>query len=455
MRSSAFIVLVGLMALCTVSAVQYTPAALADEITKLPGLDFPINFRQFSGYLTVDQAKERNLFYWFVESQNDPAKDPVFLWTNGGPGCSGLIGFFTEHGPFQVKPDGKTLEANNMTWNKLANIMYIEAPAGVGFSYSNDHSDYHVGDWRTADDNYKAILQFLARFPHLNQSDFHLSSESYGGHYAPTLAKAIVDGNKAGKNPQINLKGFAVGNPYTDPEENSIYGAIPTFWGHSLISKPTWDNVNKHCIPKADSQCNYWQNIANAEIGNLDPYGLDFPVCLVQSQRLRMMEFLTPPEQRHLRLKTNFDPCVDNYAANYLNLPEVVSAIHANPKLGYKWNECSNILRYNQSELDVPMQPVYQYLLANAHQLKIFIFSGDNDSICATLGTQHWLYNLGLPVTSPWKAWTARSGQVGGYLVKFKGISLLTVHGAGHEVPHYTPELGFEVLEMYLNNFVF
>lgn len=96
-------------------------------------------------------------------------------------------------------------------------MMYIEAPAGVGFSYSNDQSDYSVGDARTAADNYQAILQFLARFPQLKSNDFYITSESYGGHYMPTLAVAIVNGNKAGINPKINFKGFAVGNPYTDP----------------------------------------------------------------------------------------------------------------------------------------------------------------------------------------------------------------------------------------------
>lgn len=77
------------------SASAYTPEALADQITNLPGaekLDF--GFNQFSGYLTVDGTKQ--MHYWFVESMEDPANAPVSFWTNGGPGCSGLIGFLTE-----------------------------------------------------------------------------------------------------------------------------------------------------------------------------------------------------------------------------------------------------------------------------------------------------------------------------------------------------------------------
>lgn len=48
--------------------------------------------------MTVDESHGRNLFYYFVESEGNPSKDPVVLWLNGGPGCSSFDGFIYEHG---------------------------------------------------------------------------------------------------------------------------------------------------------------------------------------------------------------------------------------------------------------------------------------------------------------------------------------------------------------------
>ncbi len=78
--------------------------------------------------------------YWFVTSQNNPATDPVVLWLNGGPGCSSMDGLFIEQGPLLF--DGTytngipNLQANPQSWNRVANMLYIEAPVGVGFSFS-------------------------------------------------------------------------------------------------------------------------------------------------------------------------------------------------------------------------------------------------------------------------------------------------------------------------------
>lgn len=74
-----------------------------------------------------------------------------------------------------------------------ANVLFLESPAGVGFSYSNTTSDYSTnGDRKTAEDNHVFILNWLERFPEYKNRDLYLSGESYAGHYVPQLAHNIL-----------------------------------------------------------------------------------------------------------------------------------------------------------------------------------------------------------------------------------------------------------------------
>lgn len=130
--------LVGGVLLCLLAVLQlgcwaqYPP----DDVTHLPGMTFKPNYQQWSGHLQARPGKY--LHYWFVTSQRDPIKDPLVLWLNGGPGCSSLDGFLSENGPLHVNDNGDTLYENKFSWNKIANVLYLESPAGVGFSYSDD-----------------------------------------------------------------------------------------------------------------------------------------------------------------------------------------------------------------------------------------------------------------------------------------------------------------------------
>ena len=122
-------------------------------------------------------------------------------------------------GPFFPNPDGSlSLVPNVWTWTRNANVIFIEQPAGVGFSFSDTAADYTVGDERAAADVYEFLKLFVARYPQYSSRDLYLSGESYGGHYVPSEAAAVVRGNAAGGVPQLNLKGFMVGNAWTVAE---------------------------------------------------------------------------------------------------------------------------------------------------------------------------------------------------------------------------------------------
>ena len=82
------------------------------------------------------------LHYWFIEAETDSSFAPVVLWLNGGPGSSSLIGLLTENGQVATNvnslvPEGQVPKVfyNPYSWSQVANVVYLEQPKGVGFSY--------------------------------------------------------------------------------------------------------------------------------------------------------------------------------------------------------------------------------------------------------------------------------------------------------------------------------
>lgn len=465
----SFVTKGAVLAATVLSGAAYTEEALADQITALPGAEnLDITFNQFSGYLTVDNTKQ--MHYWFVESMNDPANAPVAFWTNGGPGCSGLLGFLTEQGPFRPQKD-MSLHFNEYAWNQVANMVFIESPVGVGYSYSTAEDttdDYQMDDAETAQDNYDLIQAFMQRFPEYSSNKMYISSESYGGHYMPTLAKEIVDQNTAGQNPKLNFKGFAVGNPFTEPYSGTP-AMVDTYWGHQLLAKPIVKEFQDECvdakIPNA-TICELLFYDIYFGVGNINPYALDYPVCNEDSvarhgrgQRhallVNMLGGVETESSKKLYeaiLKSDaYEPCADDYATDYMNLESVQKAIHVNPEI--KWAECSRSIRYDQKDGRTSMVPIYQYLIDGGFDLDILVFSGDDDGVCATIGVQNWIWDLGYELTGRMYQSYEVAGQMAGYATKWAAAKLgfVTVHGAGHEVPTYKPEVALELWKKYLN----
>ncbi|KAK3077119.1 hypothetical protein LTS18_011169 [Coniosporium uncinatum] len=85
-----------------------------------------------------------NTFFWFVESRLNPATSPLTIWLNGGPGSSSMIGLVNENGPCEVvqlpnNPDGSFggygTQARMWGWDRSSNILYVDQPDQVGFSF--------------------------------------------------------------------------------------------------------------------------------------------------------------------------------------------------------------------------------------------------------------------------------------------------------------------------------
>jgi hypothetical protein len=133
----------------------------------------------------------------------------------------------------------------------LANVLYIESPAGVGFSYS-ENNDYRTSDDETLKFNYEALKDFFEKFPKFRRNDFYLTGESYAGVYIPLLAVKILNDKES----KINLKGLAIGNGYLDQK---ILGQSLVFTSlyHGIIDTRLFNEMERHCCfgHKHDLKC--------------------------------------------------------------------------------------------------------------------------------------------------------------------------------------------------------
>ncbi|CAN0301127.1 unnamed protein product, partial [Laminaria digitata] len=128
-------------------------------------------------------------------------------------------------------------------------------------------------------------------------NDFHISSESYGGHYMPQLAEEILKRNEQvrvdNSAPVINLAGFLVGNPYTDARSNQV-ARYQKYWGDQLLPKPVYKRWLESCVEGGYSlaendACTLLEETMDSYIGNLNPYALDYPMCTGDSSNNRRL----------------------------------------------------------------------------------------------------------------------------------------------------------------------
>ncbi|XP_057329620.1 venom serine carboxypeptidase-like [Microplitis mediator] len=174
-----------------------------------------LGIESFSGYLTVNEQHNSNLFFWFFPSQIESQSAPVILWLPGDPGTSALSGLFLEIGAFRVGRN-KVLEMREYNWNKNHNVLYIDSPVGTGYSFTDDEEGFSKNETQIYEDLYAGLVQFFKLFSELQGNDFYVTGESYAGKYVPGFSYEIHKKNPTAEI-KINLKGLIIGSGYIDP----------------------------------------------------------------------------------------------------------------------------------------------------------------------------------------------------------------------------------------------
>ncbi|KAI6670366.1 hypothetical protein NL676_005251 [Syzygium grande] len=428
----------------------------ADRIASLPGQP-KVPFRQFSGYVTVHRAAGRALFYWLTEAYSDPASKPLVVWLNGGPGCSSVAyGASEEIGPFRINKTASGLYLNKFSWNTEANLLFLETPAGVGFSYSNHSSDLlDTGDRRTAEESLEFLVRWMERFPRYKGRE---------------LAQQIMAHNLKPKHSTINLRGIMVGNAVTDNYYDNM-GTVTYWWSHAMISDRTYKQLMSTCDFRRQKESNECESLysyaMDQEFGNIDQYNIYAPPCNSSdgSAAATMRQSIRLPHRPHhskiLRQISGYDPCTEKYAETYYNRPDVQRALHANTtKIPYKWTACSEVLNRNWNDTEVSILPIYREMIARG--LRVWVFSGDVDSVVPVTATRYSLAQLKLATKIPWYPWYVKKQvgvtldlrreilHVGGWTEVYEGLTFATVRGAGHEVPLFKPRAALQLFKSFL-----
>ena len=440
----------------------------------------------YSGYLgTAD--KNRNLHYVFVESQNNPEKDPLVLWLNGGPGCSSLLGFIQEHGPVVIPDYTRDLVLNQFAWNKKANVIYLESPAGVGFSYNdNGPTDMKYTDSLVANDNRLALVNFFLKFPEYKKNDFYISGESYAGVYVPTLAENIL------KNPssQINLKGIIVGNGLTDLDTDIEPALVDFAYDHLLYSVNTRDNYIKNCnstvlssdcikVRKEIKQSMQGLNIydiyrecpstkkgflQSSMQSNVNSHQSTMINTLKRINKLQKLKKLTE-NAKYENIFSAFesfnknivnlsddvdegiwpDSCADDpFPSDFFNNNQTKIKLHVRTNITYL--QCNNDINSNYTFGE--SLKVYNNTLLNSG-IRIWFYSGDTDAAVPFTGSIKWIPKLKMQITENYRKWIV-NGQIAGYVQSYDSLVYVTILGTGHMAPQWKREQSFIMFNSFL-----
>uniref|UniRef100_A0A453L0C1 Uncharacterized protein n=5 Tax=Aegilops tauschii TaxID=37682 RepID=A0A453L0C1_AEGTS len=209
-------------------------------------------------------------------------------------------------------------------------------------------------------------------------------------------------------------------------------GVIDFLWSHAVISDEVYANITKNCNFNLSDGNACSDAMAAYDTANTLLFDIYGPVCI------------DAPDGKYYpsRYVPGYDPCTGYYIDAYLNDPEVQKALHVRTT---KWAGCTD-LHWKDSSASIV--PTLKWLMG--HGLRVWLFSGDFDSVCPFTATRYSIHDLGVAITEPWRPWTANK-EVGGYVEAYTGgLVFASVRGAGHQVPYFQPEKALILFSSFL-----
>ncbi|KAF7017869.1 hypothetical protein CFC21_031226 [Triticum aestivum] len=424
-------------------------ASSSKVVTSLPGFQAPLPFHLETGYVEVDEDNGTELFYYFVESEAGGENAPFLLWLTGGDHCSVLSGLAFEIGPFKfvVEPYNGTipsLEINPNSWTKVAHILFVDSPAGAGFSFSKQPKGYHVGEVSTSLQLHDFLIKWIRDHPKFLSSPLYIGGDSYAGKIVPFIAQKISQGNEVGRRPLLNLKGYLLGNPATG-ERIDESSKVPFAHGFGIISDQLYELLSEVMLPHILwDKCVYSSAGPHAETD--DSAGAGRKILSEEAAGIKMGKRLKHPPVR---------PPLD-----CINYAHYLSYFWANDErtrdaLGVKEGTVDEWVRCQDGGVPYTrdiVSTIKYHRNVTANGYRALVYSGDHDSVVPHLGTQAWVRSLGFPIVDEWRAWHLH-GQSAGFTVSYtNNMTFATVKGAGHTAPEYEPEKCFAMFSRWILN---
>ncbi|EPX74533.1 serine carboxypeptidase Sxa2 [Schizosaccharomyces octosporus yFS286] len=195
-----------------------------DLVTSLPEYSGSLP-ELYSGYLSAENFKQ--IFYTFAPAITPT--DKFIVWLQGGPGCAGTLGFFSENGPIILDPNHQTPQDNPNSWTRFANMMWIDQPFGTGYSQGSPlASTVSIA----TSDFIQTLKSFYAKFPEMKEKELYLVGESYGSVWGAYFAQALRS------DPELHAIPFG--------GLGIISGLLSDYETQNTITASMWlDHVNK------------------------------------------------------------------------------------------------------------------------------------------------------------------------------------------------------------------